>query len=64
MRMIGEVACEGIVIASTKPDTARIARTFSNFSWRVLGMDGVFRRMLMTSEVETARRARTAAENE
>ena len=54
--MIGEAACEGILIASTRSNTARIARTFS---CRVLRMDGVFRRMLMP---ETARRAWTAVE--
>ena len=57
--MIGEAACEGIVIASTRSSTARIARTFS---CRALRMDGVFRRMLMHSEAESARRAETATE--
>ena len=54
--MIGEAACEGIVITSTRSSTARIARTFS------LWTDGVFRRMLMPSETEAVRRAGTAAE--
>ena len=51
---IGEAACEGIVIVSTRSSTARIARTFS---CRALSIDGVFRRMLMSSETETSRRA-------
>jgi len=40
-RMLGEAACEGIVSASTRPSTARIARTFT---CSVLRIDGVFRR--------------------
>ena len=54
MWMISEAACEGIVIASTRSSTARIARTFS---CRALSIDDVFRRMLMSSETETSRRA-------
>ncbi len=58
--MIGEAECEGIVMASTRSSTTRIARTFS---CSVLRIDGVFRRMLMPSEAENARTAGTAAEN-
>ncbi len=47
------------MMASTRSSTARIARTFS---CSVLRIDGVFRRMLMPSEAETARSAGTAAE--
>ena len=57
--MIGEATCEGIVITSTRSSTARIARTSS---YSVLRIDGVFGRILMPSEVETARSARTAVE--
>jgi hypothetical protein len=57
--MIGEAAWEGIVMTSTRSSTARMARTFS---CRVLRIDGVFRRMLIPSEAETAKRAGTAAE--
>ena len=56
--MIGEAACEGIMTASIRSSTARIARTFS---CSVLRIGGVFRRMLMPSEAETARSAGTAA---
>jgi hypothetical protein len=44
---------------SDRSNAARIARTFS---CRVLRIDGVFRRMLMPSEAETAKRAGTAVE--
>ena len=54
-----EALCEGVVIASTRSNTARMALTFS---CRVLRIDGVFRRTLMPEEAETARRAGTAAE--
>ena len=47
--MIGEAACEGILNAYIRSSTARIARTFS---CRVLSINGVFRRMLMFSELE------------
>ena len=47
------------MIVSMRSSTARIAHTFS---CSVLRIDGVFRRMLMPSEVETARSAGTAAE--
>ena len=57
--MIGEAACEGIVIASTRSSTARIARAFS---CSVLRIEGVFRRMLTPSEAEIVRSAGTAAE--
>ena len=50
--MIGEAACEGILIASTRSSTARMARTFS---YRALRTDGVFRKILMPSEVKTER---------
>ena len=49
----------GIVTASTRSGSAQIARTFS---CRALSLHGVFRRMLMPSEAETASRAGTAAE--
>ena len=59
MCMTGEAVCEGFVTASMRLSTARIASTFS---YSELKIDGVFRRMLMPSEAETARRAGTAAE--
>ena len=59
MWIIGEAACEGIVTASIRSSTARMARTFS---CSMLKIDGMFRRMLMPSEAETARCAGTAAE--
>jgi hypothetical protein len=51
-KIIGEVACEGKVSAltwSTARIKARIARTFA---CSVLGVDDVFRRMLIPSEAE------------
>ena len=59
MWMIGEATCEGIVSKSIWSSTAQIARTFS---CRVLRIEGVFRRMLIPSEAETARSAGTATE--
>ncbi|KAH9018627.1 hypothetical protein EDB85DRAFT_2279271 [Lactarius pseudohatsudake] len=50
--------CEGIVMASTRSRTARIARTFS---YNVLRIDSVFRKMPIPSEAETARSNETAA---
>ncbi len=47
------------MMASTRSSTAQIARTFS---CSVLRINGVFRRMFMPSEAETARSAGTAAE--
>ena len=58
MWMIGEAACEEIVMASHS-STARIERTFS---CTVLKIDGVFCRMFMPFEAETVRSAGTAAE--
>ena len=57
--MIGEAACEAIMMTSTRSSTAQIACTFS---CSVLRIEGVFRRMLIPSEAETARSAGTAAE--
>ena len=59
MCMIGEAACEGIMTESIRSSTARIASTFS---CSVLRIEGVFRRILMSFEAETARRAGTPAE--
>ena len=59
MCMIGEAACEGFVTASIRPSKARMARTFS---CNVLKINGVFHRMFMPSEAETARSAGAAAE--
>ena len=57
MRTASQNACEGMLRTSTRSSTARIAHTFF---CRVLRIDGVFRRMLMPSEVETARSAWSA----
>ena len=59
MWMIGEAACEGIVTASMRSSTARMACTFS---CSVLRIDDVFRRILTPYEAETVRSAGTAAE--
>ena len=59
MWMMGEAACEGIVTVSMRSSTSRMARMFS---CSVLRIDGVFRRILMPSEAETARSAGTAGE--
>ena len=57
--MIGKAACERIMSELRRSRTVRIMRTFSS---SVLRIEGVFRRMLMPSEAETARSAGTAAE--
>ena len=57
--MIGEAAREGIVTASTRSITARIARMFS---CSVLRINGVDCRMLMPSESETVRSTGMAVE--
>ena len=55
--MISEAACE-IESVSRRSSTARIACTFS---CRVLRIEGVLQRMLMPSEMETARTTGTVA---
>ena len=54
--MISEAACEEIESVSIRSSTARIACTFS---CRVLRREGVLQRMLILSEMETARTAGT-----
>lgn len=52
--MIDEAVCEGKIATSTQLSFARIAYTYA---CGVLGMDSVFRRMLLASDVGTARPA-------
>lgn len=59
MWMIGAEACAATVMASTGSSTTRIARAFS---CSMLRIGGVFRRVLMLSEAETAGSGGTAAE--
>ena len=58
MWMIGEAACEGMIVSVSI--RSKVARTFF---CSVLKIDSVFRRMLMRSEAETARSIRAVAEN-
>ena len=59
MWMMGEAGCEGTVIQSTRSRMARAARMFS---WSVVKMEGLDRRMLMPSEALTASVAGMEAE--
>lgn len=59
MCMIGEAACDGMVMQSKRSSMARAARMLS-CSW--VKMDGVERNMLMASDPLTERRAGIAAE--
>lgn len=59
MWMTGEAGCEGTVMQSMRSRIARAARVFS---WSVVRMEGVDRRMLMPSEALTASAAGMEAE--
>jgi hypothetical protein len=52
MERIGKAACERIVSASTRSSTAQFASTLTCSEVR---MDGIFLRVLMSSEAETVR---------
>ena len=57
---MGDAGCDGLVMQST---LSRMDRTARVFSWRVVKIEGVLRRMLMPSEAATLRRGGMAAEN-
>ena len=59
MCMIGEAACDGMVMQSKRSSMARAARTLS---WSCVKMDGVEQNMLIASDPLTERRAGIAAE--
>ena len=59
MCMIGEAACDGIVMQSKRSRMARAARTFS---WSCVKTDGVEQNMPRASDPLTERRAGIAAE--
>lgn len=59
MCMIGETACDGMVMQSKRSSMARAARTLS---WSCVKMDGVEQKMPMASDPLTERRAGIAAE--
>lgn len=57
---MGDAGCDGLVMQST---LSRMDRTARVFSWSVVKIEGVLRRMLMPSEAATLRRGGMAAEN-